>query len=101
MSPSLFHTGSPPGAQPGSSLRTGSKTTFCILDSTRISTRLPGAPKKAVYTTCGNQVQGMSVGWGDKYIWTLAGQELDITGLQAIVAREIDPSAFGRRKQTR
>lgn len=66
---------------PGASLRTGSKTTFCIVDSTRINTRLPGAPNKAVYTTCGNQVQGMSVGWGDRYLWDLVGQELDITGL--------------------
>ncbi|HEX5502751.1 MAG TPA: lysyl oxidase family protein [Thermomicrobiales bacterium] len=66
---------------PGSSLRTGSKTTFCILDSMRIDTRLAGAPKKAVYTTCGNQIQGMSVGWGDEYVWSLPGQSLDITGL--------------------
>jgi hypothetical protein len=66
---------------PGASLRTGSKTTFCLLDTTRINTRLAGAPRKAVYTTCGNQVQGMSVGWGDTYLQYLAGQELDVTGL--------------------
>jgi hypothetical protein len=66
---------------PGGSLRTGSKVTFCVMDTTRIDTRLPGAPKKAVYTVCGSQVQGMSVGWGDKYGYHLAGQEIDVTGL--------------------
>lgn len=66
---------------PGQSLRTGSKVTFCVIDTVRIDTRLPGAPKKKVYSTCGNQVQGLSVGWGDKYGYWLAGQALDVTGL--------------------
>jgi hypothetical protein len=65
---------------PGQSLRTGTKQTFCIIDTDRINHRLPGAPKKAVYTTCGSE-QGMSVGWGDTYRYYLAGQSIDITGL--------------------
>lgn len=65
---------------PGGSLRTGSKTTFCVMDTTKINGSLPGAPTQAVYSTCGNQVQGMSIGWGDTYGSQLAGQELDFTG---------------------
>src|SRR5688500_7897110 len=38
--------------------RIGSKVTFCIIDTTRINTRLPGAPKRATYTTCSATRQG-------------------------------------------
>jgi hypothetical protein len=51
------------------------------MDTTRINTKLPGAPKKSTYSTCGNQLQGLSVGWGDKYGYNLAGQSIDVTGL--------------------
>jgi hypothetical protein len=68
-----------PVRAPGASSRTGAKTTFCILDTTRVNRRLPGSPKKAVYKTCGTK-QGMSVGWGDTYGSHLAGQEVDFTG---------------------
>jgi hypothetical protein len=70
-----------PENAPGASQRESSKTTFCVMDNVRINTQLPGAPKRAVYSTCGNQVQGMSVGWGDQYSYRLAGQEIDVTGL--------------------
>jgi lysyl oxidase len=65
---------------PGGSARTGSKTTFCIMDTTPVVTSLPGAPPQAVYTTCGPDMQGMSVGWGDTYGRNLAGQSVDFTG---------------------
>ncbi len=64
---------------PGGSARTGQKTTFCVMDTTKINTSLPGAPGQAVYSTCGSQTQGMSVGWGDTYGSHLAGQEIDFT----------------------
>ena len=70
-----------PVAAPGASERTGAKQTFCIIDTTKYNTRLPGAPKRPVYTTCGGDVQGMSVGWGDTYRYYLFGQSIDITGL--------------------
>ena len=66
---------------PGASDRTSAKTTFCIIDTTRVNTRLPGAPKHAKYRTCSSSVQGMSVGWGDRYGYSLEGQSIDITGL--------------------
>src|SRR5579884_118108 len=30
----------------------GHKTSFCIMDTTKVDTRLPGAPRKPVYSTC-------------------------------------------------
>ncbi len=66
---------------PGASERVGTKTSFCIMDTTPIDTSLSGAPQSAVYTSCTTQVQGMSLGWGDRYGYQLAGQEIDVTGL--------------------
>ena len=66
---------------PGASERTSAKTTFCVMDNTQVYTSLPGAPQSPVYATCGPDVQGMSVGWGDTYNAGLAGQSFDVTGL--------------------
>jgi hypothetical protein len=66
---------------PGGSERTSAKTSFCVMDTTKVNARLLGAPKRPVYVTCGNAMQGMSVGWGDKYGSQLAGQSIDLTGL--------------------
>ena len=65
---------------PGGSLRTGAKTTFCVMDTTSINLGLPRAPAQPFYSTCGRDLQGMSVGWGDTYLSYLAGQEIDFTG---------------------
>ncbi len=83
-----------PVSAPGGSARTGSKTTFCVMDTTKVNTALPGAPGSAIYNFCGNQIQGMSVGWGDTYGSNLSGQELDFTGNPDGVYQlkiEIDP----------
>ena len=80
---------------PGGYLRTGSKTTFCVMDTTKVDGALPGAPAQAVYSTCGAQIQGMSVGWGDTYGAHLEGQEIDFTdnadGMYQLKI-EIDPN---------
>jgi Lysyl oxidase len=60
--------------------QTSEKTSFCVEDTTAIDLRLPGAPQNGVYTTCSATVQGLSVGWGDRYGPSLAGQSIDITG---------------------
>ena len=65
---------------PGGSQRIGQKTTFCIMDTTKVNTSLPGAPASAYYSTCESQTQGMSVGWGDTYGAHLAGQSINFTG---------------------
>jgi hypothetical protein len=66
---------------PGASEKYGQKTSFCLMDTDRVNHRLDGASKKSVYNTCSGAVQGISVGWGDKYGYQLAGQEIDVTGL--------------------
>ena len=64
----------------GGSARTGQKTTFCVMDTNHVNAAITGSPASGVYTTCGNVEQGMSVGWGDRYGYTLAGQGIDMTG---------------------
>ncbi len=81
-------------AEDGSRFAMGQKTSFCIIDTDRINHKLPGAPKRAEFTRCGTDIQGMSVGWGDSYRYYLEGQSLDITGLldgQYELTIEIDP----------
>lgn len=78
---------------PGASQRTSAKTTFCIIDTTRMK-GFKNAPRKPVYTACGAAVQGMSVGWGDTYGYWLAGQAVDVTGLpdgDYILTIKVDP----------
>jgi Lysyl oxidase len=65
---------------PGASQRQSYKTSFCVMDTTKVNTRLPGAPNKPMYGACNAFIQGMSVGWGDTYGWHLAGQAIDLTG---------------------
>jgi hypothetical protein len=60
--------------------KTSEKTSFCIEDTTPIDLRMPGAPQSGVYTTCNPTMQGLSVGWGDRYGPNLDGQSFDITG---------------------
>ena len=79
---------------PGASSRTGTKMTFCIMDTDKVNLKLPGAPKRAVYKTCGSSMQGMSVGWADTYGSYLDGQSIDITGLpdgDYNLSIEVDP----------
>ena len=90
-----------PVAAPGGSQRTSSKTSFCLLDNVRVDTSLPGAPGSPVYATCGADIQGISVGWGDTYGRHLAGQSFDFTGNPSgdyDLTIEIDP--FGRLLET-
>jgi hypothetical protein len=80
--------------------RNGSKTTFCIMDTSSINSQLWGASGQ-VYSTCGNTVQGMSVGWGDTYGSHLAGQSIDATKLLAgDYALEINVDPFNRIIET-
>ena len=51
--------------------RRGYKTSFCIIDYSRITS---SGPSWAVYTGCNGSLQGLSVGWGDTYYASLPGQ---------------------------
>jgi hypothetical protein len=61
--------------------RASTKQTFCIIDTDPLMLEMPGSPQDSVYNFCGNDIQGMSVGWGDTYTSNLIGQEIDISGL--------------------
>ncbi len=72
----------------GVKVGTGAKQGFCLSDSAAFDRSLPGAPDSKVYKGCvmGGQTSkavkmGISVGWGDRYGYTLAFQWIDITGL--------------------
>ena len=69
-------------------VRQGTKTSFCIMDTTAVNKQMTGASQSAVYDWCPTQdpdfnTQGMSVGWGDTYGSHLPGQELYIADLPA------------------
>ena len=67
----------------GKVVRSSRKVSFCLVDSTAVpSASLPHAATARRYTSCSEDaVQGISVGWGDIYSWSLAGQSINITGL--------------------
>lgn len=58
------------------------KMSFCIWDEDRQNLDLKEAAPARVYTSsCGRQIQGMSVGWSDTYLARVEGQEMDITDI--------------------
>ena len=66
----------------------GSKVGFCFFDTTAVNLRLARAPRSPVYRESGcarrtelTSTMGISVGWGDRYQWSLPFQWVDITGL--------------------
>lgn len=71
-----------PAGVNGATPRESFKTSFCIEDTTKIDAHLQGAPKKPVYTTCNPDVQGLSVGYGDRYSYFLSGQAIDLSLLE-------------------
>lgn len=65
------------GRSVGQARQVGSKTTFCLMDTNRVQS-LPGAPSQPVYSACGRELQGISVGWGDSYRYSLPDQWIDL-----------------------
>lgn len=60
----------------------GSKTTgqgesVCVRDSRRVEPLAESPPSKS-YRTCQRELQGISVGWGDTYKYTLPEQWIDV-----------------------
>lgn len=65
------------GRNNGQAQKRGAKTTFCIMDTGKIQ-NLPGSPTAAQYTQCGQTLQGLSIGWGDTYVYSLPDQWVDL-----------------------
>jgi hypothetical protein len=61
--------------------RTSVKTSFCIQNTLQIPGFTGGDPNQSYFLACNGTLQGMSWGWADRYGASLAGQEIDITGL--------------------
>lgn len=55
------------------------KTSFCLVDESVYNSHLPNFRRTRRYTSCGTQVQGISVGWVDVYNRSLYGQWIDVT----------------------
>jgi hypothetical protein len=71
----------------GPVLAGGAKTGFCFFDNYKVNLGLPNAPQNPHYTTCGDAnslsvLEGLSVGWGDRYSATTAYQWIKINGLK-------------------
>ncbi|MPZ48290.1 MAG: hypothetical protein GEU75_03085 [Dehalococcoidia bacterium] len=67
-----------PGGRLEQRLVTSGKLTFCIFDTETIE---PAAAKAAAFSECGNEAQGISVGWGDTYDAPVPGQALDVSDI--------------------
>jgi hypothetical protein len=65
----------------GSVVAAGAKTSFCLIDIDHFNPSLPRSPVNGVYESCGNVLQGISVGWADVYGSGLDGQWIDVTGV--------------------
>ncbi len=67
---------------PGQSLnRVSEKTTFCVIDTDRVSSTIEHAEAQR-YLLCGREdTTGLSVGWADTYGSHLDGQWVDVSGL--------------------
>jgi hypothetical protein len=89
------------GRQQGQPRWQGSKTTgqdesFCIRDSESVQ-NLDGTPVAPTYSLCDQDLQGISVGWGDTYPFTLAQQWVDVgttdlTDGQYVLRVVVDPA---------
>lgn len=74
--------------KPLESLVDNTKVGFCLMDikdmasgKTHLESGLVGKPEGPVYAGCREDVQGISVGWGDEYVSLLFEQDLDLTGI--------------------
>jgi hypothetical protein len=70
------------GRQQGQPQWQGSKTTgqdesFCIRDTDQVDS-LAGSPAAPTYNVCNQDLQGISVGWGDTYPLSLPEQWIDL-----------------------
>lgn len=83
-----------PGGGVGNVIRSGQKTSFCILELLTYDNSLPGYNSSPGYSSCG-QVQGLRPGRADIYDASLDDQYIDITGLpdgDYWLEGEVDPN---------
>ena len=72
------------------------KSTYCVRDISRVGS----SETPARYRSCGREIQGVSVGWGDTYFHTYGAQNFDITDLPSgIYALSFTVNPVGRIKE--
>lgn len=94
----------------GDEVAVDQKVGFCFFDNLHFAPTLPGSPAEPVFDkdVCdGRGVtafnSGLSVGWSDRYIWTLPGQSVDISGLEPgpyLLEMTVDPDGWFREATT-
>lgn len=67
-----------PEGRLGSVVASGNKTTYCLMETTQIDRELSGRTRQGDHDGCGEEVQGISPGWGDTYGAGVEGQELNV-----------------------
>jgi len=73
------------------------KVSFCIRDDVLIDGTLEDSPSSSQFFICNNRRQGISVGWADKYHYSLADQFIPIEGLPPGIYRlvfDVNPGGF-------
>lgn len=65
----------------GRTLRSSEKIGFCMIPTRRVSKNLEHYGWGGNYRCGRGELQGLPVGWGDDYRWSLPGQSIDVTGL--------------------
>ena len=71
----------------GNVISSSSKVSFCIVDFSLVDPTLEHSSGQSYFSCNQDDIQGLAVGWGDTYVWSLAGQALDITGVKNGVYR--------------
>ena len=66
-----------PDGEPGSVVASSGKVS-CVMENRRVDAELMQEGARWEYEGCGEEVQGISPGWGDTYGVNLRGQELNI-----------------------
>jgi hypothetical protein len=59
----------------------GEKLSYCLIETDIVDNRHPAFTRTRAHTECGQEVQGILPGWGDRYKADLPGQTIDITAL--------------------
>lgn len=62
----------------GSVAASGNKTTYCLMETTQVDRELSGRTRQGDHDGCGEEVQGISPGWGDTYGAGVEGQEINV-----------------------
>ena len=57
------------------------KLSYCIIDTQIVDNKNPFYVPRRSYLDCGQRLQGLSAGWGDRYKASLDGQSLELNGL--------------------